>query len=245
MKRLQLAITLFAALLFSSQALAEYKKGDFIIRVGAAAVAPNDDSDNLRLNGTILPDTRVYVDTGYSVSFTGTWLFANHWGLELLAALPFKHDLKVSGLPDPNTGEPLGRVRLGDIKHLPPTLTLQWYPVCTESWVQPYIGVGVNYTHFFSEHINRVAQNYFETVLGAESRARLKLDNSWGLAGEVGIDVAFGRESRWLFNAAIWYLDIDTKAKIHFRSGADDSSHIRVNVDIDPFVYSLGIGYHF
>ncbi|GAB2887122.1 OmpW family protein [Microbulbifer echini] len=245
MQRLVLLATFFSTLFISSQSLAEYKKGDFIVRVGAAAVDPNDDSDNLYLNGTVLPDTRVYVDTGYSVSFTGTWLFADHWGLGLLAALPFKHDLDVRGLPDPDTGEPLGKVRLGDIKHLPPTLTLQWYPVCTESWVQPYIGVGINYTHFFSEHINRAAQNYFETVLGAESRARLKLDNSWGLAGEVGIDVALGRENRWLFNAAVWYLDIDTEADIHFHTGADDSSRIHVDVDIDPFVFSLGIGYHF
>lgn len=245
MKSLGLAAILSVALIISGQALAEYKKGDFIIRVGASAVDPNDDSNNLRLNGTILPDTRVYVDTGYSVSITGTWLFADHWGLGLLAAAPFKHDLDVRGLPDPVTGEPLGRVRLGDIKHLPPTLTLQWYPVCTESWVQPYIGIGVNYTHFLSEHINRAAQNYFEAVLGAESRARLKLDNSWGLAGEVGIDIAFGRDNRWLFNAAIWYLDIDTDAKIRFYTGAESYSRINVDVDIDPFVYSVGIGYHF
>ncbi|WP_299942407.1 OmpW family outer membrane protein [uncultured Microbulbifer sp.] len=216
MKRYNLTAMLCAAILISGQALAEYKKGDLIVRVGGVAVDPNDDSNHLRLNSTALPGTRVYVDTGYSVSITGTWLFADHWGLEFLAAAPFKHDLDVRGLPDPVTGELLGRVRLGDIKHLPPTLSIQWYPVCIESWIQPYIGLGVNYTHFLSEHINSVAQSYFETVLDAKSRARLKLKNSWGLAGEVGINIAFGRESRWQFNAAIWYLDIDTDATIRF-----------------------------
>jgi len=245
MKRFRLATTLFVTLFTSSLAIADYQKGDFIVRVGAAAVDPNDDSDNLRLNGSVLPDTRVYVDTGYSLSFTGTWLFADHWGLGLLAALPFKHKLKVSGLPGPDTGGTSRASAPGDIKHLPPTLTLQWYPVCTESWVQPYIGIGVNYTHFLSEHINRTAQNYFEAVLGAESQARLKLDDSWGLAGEVGIDIAFSRDNRWLFNAAIWYLDIDTDANIRFCTGTRGISRINVDVDIDPFVYSVGIGYHF
>ncbi|MFS1526194.1 OmpW/AlkL family protein [Microbulbifer sp. 2304DJ12-6] len=165
--------------------------------------------------------------------------------MEFLATAPFKHDLDVRGLPDPVTGALLGRVRLGDIKHLPPTLSIQWYPVCIESWIQPYIGLGVNYTHFLSEHINSVAQNYFETVLDAKSRARLKLKNSWGLAGEVGIDIAFGRESRWQFNAAIWYLDIDTDATIRFFTETHRYSRINVEVDIDPFVFSLGIGYRF
>ncbi|MDP5210908.1 OmpW family protein [Microbulbifer sp. 2205BS26-8] len=245
MKEYSLVAAFCACVFISGQALAEYKKGDFILRIGAAAVDPDDDSDNLYLNSTQLPGTRVYVDTGYSASITGTWLFADHWGLELLAAAPFKHNLDVRGLPDPVTGQPLGRVRLGDIKHLPPTLSVQWYPVCTESPVQPYIGVGVNYTHFLSEHINSAAQRYFDTVLGAKSRARLKLDNSWGLAGEIGIDIAFARESRWQLNAAIWYLDIDTDATIRFFTDGYRASRINVNVDIDPFVYSLGIGYRF
>ncbi|WP_444918180.1 OmpW/AlkL family protein [Microbulbifer sp. JMSA003] len=245
MKRINLTLVFCTVLLLTGQSVADYKKGDFIVRVGAAAVDPNDDSGRLRLNGTPLDYTRVYVDTGYSASITGTWLFANHWGLELLAAVPFRHDLDVRGLPDPDTGDPLGRVSLGDIKHLPPTLSVQWYPVCTESWVQPYIGVGINYTHFFDEDISRTAQNYFDTALGADSRASLSLSNSWGLAGEVGIDIAFGRESNWLFNAAIWYLSIDTKAKIRFRTEDNDYDRINVNVDIDPWVYSIGIGYHF
>ena len=59
------------------------------------------------------------------------------------------------------------------------------------------------------------------------------------------MDVAFGRESRWLFNAAIWYLSIDTKAKIRFRNEDNDYTRINVDVDVDPWVYSVGIGYHF
>ncbi|WP_226642740.1 OmpW family outer membrane protein [Microbulbifer variabilis] len=70
------------------------------------------------------------------------------------------------------------------------------------------------------------------------------LDESWVIPGGVGINVAFGRDSRWLFNAAIWYLDIDTEAETHFRSGVDVRSSIHldidVDVDIDPFVFSLG-----
>lgn len=234
-----------AATLGANQCLADYEQGDFIARIGWGLVDPDDDSELLVIDSSVrLPDTRVYVDEGDSATITGTWLFADHFGLGLLAALPFEHDLAVVGLPDP-AGGLLGRVDLGSIEHLPPTLTVQWFPVCKESWVQPYVGIGVNFTTFMDEDLSRIAQDYFDDVLGASSNANLKLDDSWGLAGELGVDIMFGRDSNWLFNAAVWYLDIDTDAKISFRNDQGYRTRITTNVDIDPFVYSIGLGYKF
>ncbi|WP_299595156.1 OmpW family outer membrane protein [uncultured Microbulbifer sp.] len=246
MKAAILTSAALAAVLGAGQCLADYEQGDVVVRIGWGLVDPDDDSDWLRIdNTTTLPDTRVYVDDGDSATFTATWLFADHFGLGLLAALPFEHDLAVAGLPDPATGGLLGKVDLGSIEHLPPTLTVQWFPVCTESWVQPYVGIGVNFTTFMDEDISNVAQEYFEDVLDASSNASLKLDDSWGLAGELGIDIQFGRDSNWLFNAAVWYLDIDTKAKIDFRTSQGYNTRITTNVDVDPWVYSVGLGYKF
>ncbi|WP_226703920.1 OmpW/AlkL family protein [Microbulbifer elongatus] len=238
------AIALMASL-GASQSLADYEQGDVIVRIGWGLVDPDDDSDLLRIDNTVyLEDTRVYVDDGDSATFTGTWLFADHFGLGLLVALPFEHDLDVVGLPTAD-GDLLGKVDLGSIEHLPPTLTVQWFPVCKESWVQPYVGLGVNFTTFMDEKISTVANEYFEDELGALTRADLRLDDSWGLAGELGVDIMFGRDTNWLFNAAVWYLDIDTKAKIDFRSRGDTFTRISTDVDIDPWVYSIGLGYKF
>ncbi|MCA0899576.1 OmpW/AlkL family protein [Microbulbifer agarilyticus] len=247
MKRLSLAAAFVAATLASSQCLADLEQGDFIVRIGWGLVDPDDDSDPLLIDNTVeLTNTRVLVDDGDSATFTGTWMFADHFGLGLLAALPFEHDLDVIGLPNPdNLDARLGKVDLGSIEHLPPTLTVQWFPTCKESWVQPYFGLGVNFTTFSDESISTVANDYFADVLGAISRANLRLDDSWGLAGEIGVDVMFGPDSNWLFNAAVWYLDIDTEAKIDFRSRGDTFTRITTDVDIDPFVYSIGIGYKF
>ncbi|MFD1217389.1 MULTISPECIES: OmpW/AlkL family protein [Microbulbifer] len=239
------AALLLAASLCSSQCLADYEQGDIIVRVGWGYVDPDDDSDWLQIDRTSeLPDTRLYVDTGDSATFTGTWLFADHFGLGILAALPFEHDLEVAGLPDLDGGQ-LGRVDLGSIEHLPPTVTIQWFPVCQESWVQPYVGLGVNFTTFRDEKISDVANEYFHDVLDASSSASLHLDDSWGLAGELGIDIAFGPDSNWLVNAAVWYLDIDAEANISFRTFEGYRTRISTDVDIDPWVYSLGIGYKF
>lgn len=235
------------ATLGAGQCLADYEQGDILLRVGWGYVDPDNQSDWLNIDGAgQLPDTRVYVDTGNSATFTATWLFAEHFGLGLLAALPFEHELEVSGLPDPNNpGAHLGKVDLGSIEHLPPTLTVQWFPVCKESWVQPYVGFGVNFTTFSDEEISSAADEYFADVLGAWTPADLRLDDSWGLAGELGVDIMFGRDSNWLFNAAVWYLDIDSEAKIYFRSEQGYETRIRTDVDIDPWIYSIGLGYKF
>lgn len=192
-----------AAVTTSTQAFA-YGAGDFFTRVGVAKVDPKSD------NGDILSGTDVNVDDESGFAFTLGYRFHDKLGVELLAALPFEHDLQVEGV----TG--------GSTKHLPPTLTMQYYPLGgTDASVQPYIGAGLNYTRFSDE----------ETDIGAS----LELDDSWGAAGQLGVDVLIN--DNWAINAAAWYIDIDTDAKV---GGADAGT-----VEIDPVVVMGGISYRF
>ncbi len=41
-------------------------------------------------------------------------------------------------------------------------------------------------------------------------------------------------------NAAVWYLDIDTDATFKFAA-----NRITTDVNVDPWVYMLGVGYRF
>ncbi|MCL7930529.1 OmpW/AlkL family protein [Halomonas llamarensis] len=192
-----------AAITTSSQAFA-YGEGDFFTRVGVAKVDPKSD------NGEILGGVDVNVDSETNFAFTLGYRFHDKMGVELLAALPFKHDLQVEGVTD------------GSTKHLPPTLTLQYYPLGgTDARVQPYIGAGINYTRFSDE----------KTDIGAS----LELDDSWGAAGQVGVDLLI--DDNWALNAAAWYIDIDADAKV---GGADAGT-----VEIDPVVVMAGISYRF
>lgn len=191
-----------AALVTSSQAFA-YGAGDFFTRVGIAKVDPKSD------NGEVL-GADVNVDAESNFAFTLGYRFHDKMGVELLAALPFKHDLQMEGVTD------------GSTKHLPPTLTLQYYPLGgTEARVQPYVGAGINYTRFSDE----------KTDIGAS----LELDDSWGAAGQVGVDLLI--DDNWAFNAAAWYIDIDSDAKV---GGADAGT-----VEIDPIVVMAGLSYRF
>lgn len=219
------------ASLVSGSAFA-YESGDFILRSGAATVSPDVNSSTLALGDVTLAGTAADVKNGTALSLIGTYMLNNHWGLEVVAATPFSHDLKVSGL-----GETFD---LGETRHLPPTVLLQYYPLAPSSRVQPYVGVGLNYTVFFDEEIAADANDVF-AALGATGKAELSLKNSSGVAAEVGADIAFGADDRWLFNVALWWMDIDTKARVK----VPGVGVVTADVALDPLVYTAGFGYRF
>ncbi|MCO7521770.1 MULTISPECIES: OmpW family protein [unclassified Pseudomonas] len=205
-----------------------HKAGDFIVRAGAATVSPNEDSSALKLNGAKVSGTKATVDSDTQLGLAFAYMLTDHIGLELLAATPFKHTVGVKGLGGGLDG------KLADIKQLPPTLSLQYYPMAPSSKFQPYAGVGINYTLFFDEDLssNRKAQGF----------SNMKLQDSIGIAGQLGMDYMI--TDNLLFNAAVWYVDIDTKATIDGPT-ALGVGKTKVDVDLDPWVYMVGIGYKF
>jgi outer membrane protein len=222
-------IALAGTLALAAQGAVAYEAGDFILRVGAATVEPDDNSDGIVLPGATLPNG-IAVDTDTQVGLIGAWMFSDNVGLELLAATPFQHDFSITdlnGLPG------------GSVKHLPPTLSVQWYPRGGHGGWQPYVGAGVNYTTFFEEDLSGELTGVLADpeILGA-SRADLDLDDSFGLAAQAGVDIPLGE--RLALNVGIWYLDIDTTATI-----STDVGRVKFDVDIDPWVYNLGFAWRF
>jgi outer membrane protein len=205
-----------------------YEPGDWIARAGYASVDPRDDSSDLKVNGAALAGTGCGVDSGDALGITVTYMFAPHWGVELLAATPFKHDLTTKGLGGLGVAD---GTDLGSTEQLPPTLSVQYYFASAASVWQPYVGLGLNYTTFFSEDVSSAAK----TKLGASD---LQLDDSWGVAGEVGLDWAINEQ--WLLNVSVWYADIDTDASLNTALGK-----VKTTVNIDPWVYMIAAGYKF
>ncbi|MBM3107157.1 MAG: OmpW family outer membrane protein [Pseudomonas sp.] len=205
-----------------------HQAGDFILRAGAITTAPNENSGDIKLDGTKVSGTKATLDSDTQLGLAFAYMLTDHIGLELLAATPFQHTVGVKGLGAGLDG------KLGDIKQLPPTLSLQYYPMEPSSKFQPYAGIGLNYTMFFDEDLssNRKAQGF----------SNLKLKDSVGLAGQLGMDYMINEH--FLVNAAVWYVDIDTKATIDGPS-ALGVGKTKVDVDVDPWVYMVGVGYKF
>lgn len=214
--------------LLAAGTAAAYEPGDWIVRAGYASVNPDDSSSALKAGGASVGGTEVGVDDNAQLGITGSYIFAPHWGIELLAATPFKHDITVDGLG--GLGVPNG-TKLGSTRQLPPTLSVQYYFAAPDAQWQPYVGVGANYTTFFSEKLSGAAEN----ALGASN---LKLDDSIGVAFEVGVDWQLNRH--WLINASIWKADIETDASVNTALG-----RVTTTVTIDPIVYMAAIGYRF
>jgi outer membrane protein len=197
---MKLVSTLLAtsiAVLGSSQVMA-YEAGDIMVKAGVIHVAPKDDSG--------FGDVKVKSDT--QLGLTGTYMVTPKIGIELLAATPFKHSIEVDG------------DRIGTTKHLPPTLSAQYYPMDSASAFQPYIGAGLNMTLFFDE------------AGAVKGDAAGPLSDSFGLSVSAGIN--YDIDDKLMANVGVWYMDIDTELK-----AADET------VEIDPIVVMAGVGYKF
>jgi outer membrane protein len=96
------------------------------------------------------------------------------------------------------------------------------------------VGVGLNYTRFYGADLTgeRKQQGF----------SNLKMQDSVGLAGQVGVDYML--TDHLMLNAAVWYVDIDTKATMDGPT-ALGAQQTKVNVSVDPWVYMVGVGYKF
>jgi outer membrane protein len=206
---------LAAAVMAAAPAVQAYEAGDFIGRVGAATVAPDASSDPIT---NLAPNARVDVDNNTQLGLTMSYMLTDQIGLGVLAATPFSHDIK-------GAGDIAGLGKVAETKHLPPTVTLQYFPMPNSSKLQPYVGAGVNYTVFFDEK-----------TAGAIAGSDIKLDDSFGLAAEAGVDYMITENVG--VNAAIWWIDIDTEAKL-------EAANQTIDVEIDPLVYMVGLTYKF
>jgi outer membrane protein len=207
------SIALTATLGLASASALAVQQGDILVRVGAAHVAPTGESEDIT---AIAAGAKVEADSATSLGLNFTYMVTDNVGVELLAAWPFEHDIKATG-----SIAALGEV--AETKQLPPTVTAQWHFIPQGS-IRPFVGLGVNYTNFFSEDTK-----------GALAGSSLKLDDSWGLAGELGVDIDVG--SNWFVSGQVWYMDIDTEATL---DGA-----VKFDVEIDPWAYMIGVGTKF
>ena len=194
-----------------------YEAGDIIVRGRIISVSPQDDSNSVSINGGSVAGSGASVNSDIVPEVDFTYMLDPHWGLELILAYS-DHEVDASG----TLAGPVGQI--GETKALPPTLTLQ-YHFAPRSNIRPYAGAGINYTYFFDSQVKGGLD-----VPGAD----LDIDDSWGLAVQAGVDIDLN--DTWFMNFDVKYIDIDADATV--KNGAT----IKVDIDIDPIVWGIGIG---
>lgn len=181
------------------------EKGDFTIGLGVAGVLPQDN------NGVLDGPTPIDIDDNVRPIVTLEYFPVDRIGIELLASWPFEHDIDSGG------------TNIGEIKHLPPTLSVQ-YHFTNPSRFTPFAGVGVNYLHTFDEKAK-----------GPLAGQDLELDDSWGVAFHAGLDFAIN--DKGALRADVRWIDVDNDVKLNGNEIGE--------AEIDPWVVGLSYVFKF
>lgn len=110
---------------------------------------------------------------------------------------------------------------LGDAWVLPPQLVMQYHFMPENQTIRPYAGAGIGYLYYYNED-----------SAGAN---KLELDGGISYTFQAGAD--FPIDDHWAFNVDAKRIYNNVDAKINGTKAAD--------VDLDPWVIGVGIGYRF
>jgi outer membrane protein len=192
--------------------------GDWLIRGRALAVIPNESAN---FNPPVAGGD-VSISTAVVPELDITYFFTPNIAAELILGVT-PHD--VSG-----RGPGLGGADIGSVWLLPPTLTLQYHVTQLGDWlghphgsrIKPYVGAGVNYTMFFDEDAGQFND--------------IEYDDSFGLALQAGVDFEL---------AEGFYLNVDAKYIFLNTDVSVDNGTVTGDVDINPLLIGVGLGYRF
>lgn len=193
--RLALACSIAAMTALPAAAQTE---GPWLVRARAVWLdSANSDSTGLDLsiNNKVIPEVDI------------TYLFSPQWAVELVLTYPQKQTLRAGG------------TEIGTLKHLPPTLTAQ-YRFANVSGFTPYVGAGINYTHF--SNINLPAGVTIDK-------------NSTGLALQIGADIPLQKGMS---------LNVDLK-KVQIRTDVSAAGAKIGTFKVDPLLLGVGVGWRF
>ena len=113
-----------------------------------------------------------------------------------------------------------GAAGIGNFKHLPPTLTLQYHFTDLGGY-KPYVGAGLNYTK----------------ITGTNLTTGHTLDeSSYGAALQAGVDVPLTKQVSLNFDVKKVYIKTDVYTAAGVNAGT---------LKLDPVLVGVGVGYRF
>lgn len=196
---------------FSSINVEAHECGDVLVRIRGLFVGPMDTSSYvIQDTSTVLG--RVGVDESWTAELDFSYFFTSHLAAELILATS-KHDIVG------NEGA-INGASIGSTWVLPPTLTFQYHllPCCC---FQPYVGLGINYTYFYSEDCDLASTD-------------LDLSHSLGVAVQAGFDWLV--DDCWFLNFDFKFVGISTIGHLKGGTNAD------LAVDLNPIIIGIGVG---
>jgi outer membrane protein len=200
------------------------------VRVGIYAVFYHTAADDVQ--GPFVPKG-VTADVGnlQTVYLAYVRRLSPHLALELTAGVPPTSDTIGKG-PAKLGSVPWNGVTVGNVKWLSPTVLLE-YLFCKESTaLRPFVGVGINFTHFYDRNINAAG----DAALGGPTSVSLK--NSIGPAATIGL--RYQVLDHWHVTASF------SAAQVESKLVANTAGLVRQSrVNFDPQTIVASVGYSF
>ncbi|KMT64526.1 OmpW/AlkL family protein [Catenovulum maritimum] len=208
------------------------------VNLGVITAEPSDNSTHLSvvesLAGLETDSTQAAVGTNTQIGITIDYQLNPNWTVELIAATPFTHQISVKG-------SAVDGLKIGETKHLPPTLLMQYHFGNPSDDLRFFAGAGLNYTVFFDESAapELVSTLQALNVATASDKVELDLDDSFGIAMQFGAN--YKLNDNWGLHAMVSFMDIDTDAEVKVNGTTAQA----VAVEIDPMVWMLAAKYYF
>ncbi|MDR0277828.1 MAG: outer membrane beta-barrel protein [Paucimonas sp.] len=200
------------------------------VRIGYADIQFNTDSADMTGPPGTTPDhIRSVVRDSGTLALVYERNLAGPWSLVFQVGAPPVIDFDGAG-----AAAPLGKV--GSAR--------AWFPAMLLAYnfevlgVAPYVALGVNYTWFSEEKMTHA----YTTAFGGTSSTS-RLDDSWGAVAKVGVDIPVAEH--WSVGFAYTRYWIDTTASIKTQTPGLGAVKRKIDIEADPDVYSLTVGYRF
>ena len=103
-----------------------------------------------------------------------------------------------------------------------------------EKWYDLYAGASLNFIHYTDSRV---------VVDGAPGQFNIEEDIDYGLL--LGFDAKFGEQQKWRITSGLRYLFTETLFSFGFETADGGTIVAPVNVEVNPVILQLGLGYSF
>ena len=197
--------------------------GTWLGRLGVTQITPQVSSGNM--TAPSFPNTKTDVGADTQLSSGLTYMYTDHFSVDLPIALPFKHKLY-------GAGALAGAGQIGETKALPFTVFGQYRLNEASAVFRPYVGLGLTYAYFFKEAGNATLT---ATTNPGGPATRLSIDSKFALTPQIGFSYAL--TDKWLLDASF--------SKTYLKTRTTLSTGQTIDTTLNPNTLSLGLGMKF
>ncbi|MBL8339868.1 MAG: outer membrane beta-barrel protein [Rubrivivax sp.] len=212
------------ALLAGAGAAWAQPAGSIVVRGAVTQIAPDVLSGDL--SAPSFTGTRADIKSDTQPTAGITWAWTDNLSLDLPLSAGFKHDIV-------GDGAIAGVGKIGEVRALPITLLAQYRFFGASAELRPYVGLGPTYAKFYKARSTAALSGL--TGGTPANPTTLSIESKWALTAQVGVGLRFA--PKWSLDANITKTALKTRATL--------STGQTLDATLDPWSYTVGVGYRF